>query len=156
MQQAQKSTAETEPQRLRSFRFKRKRRVVELQFLQRVAQALVFSGVRWIEAAKHHRFHGLESGKRFTSGALVSGDGITDPRLLDFLDTRHEEAHLPSFHFRHFDRSRSVYPYTCDFKDSAAGHHPDLRSFANSAVEDAHHYHRTMIRIEPTIDDQRS
>src|SRR5262249_48844616 len=112
--------------------------------------------VRRIEAAKNHWLHGLKSGKRFARRALIIGDGITDARLLDFLDTCHEEAYIPSLHLRHLDGSRSVNPYPCDLEDSAARHHPDLHALANSTVEDSHHHDRTVIRIEPTIDDQRS
>src|ERR1019366_8561631 len=64
VQQTQKPAAEAEAQRHRTFRLKEKRRVVELQLLERLAQLRVFVRVHRVEAGKHHGLDLFKAGQR--------------------------------------------------------------------------------------------
>ncbi len=70
MQKPQEAAAETEAQRDGGLRLKGERRIVELQFLQRVPQVRVFRAVRRINAAEHHGLYRAVARQRLLRGVV--------------------------------------------------------------------------------------
>ena len=64
VQQAEEPAAEPEAQRRRRLRLEHERRVVEAQFLERLAQLRVLVAFDRVEPREHHRLHLREAGER--------------------------------------------------------------------------------------------
>ena len=77
MQQAQKATAETKPQRYRIFRLVDEGRVVEAQLAHAGFQLIVIAGVDRVNAAEHHRTDLLVARQHLGSGCVRMRNGIT-------------------------------------------------------------------------------
>ena len=155
VQQTQKAAAKSEAQRLGGFRFVSKRRIVETELFQSVAQILVLTGVGRIEATENHGLHRLEAGQRLIRGPILRRNRVADPCFRDFFDARHQKADFSRVHLRHFHRPRGKDSKAGDFECVAAEHHADARTLAHRSVKDTHHDYGAMIGIEPTIDNQR-
>ena len=95
VQQAQKAAAETESQRYGVFRLVEKRRVVELQLAQRVAQRLVFVGLHQNRPAKTI---GLMASLPSEAGAGVAASMMVSPTRASatLLDVGDHEALSPA------------------------------------------------------------
>ena len=112
VQQTQESASESESQCYRRLWLERERRVVELQFLKRRAQILIFARLYGVDSSKHHWFHLLESGDGFLArtcnmcygianlylgGVFYSADDISHLASLEVLTWNHvhlQHAHL--------------------------------------------------------------
>ncbi len=86
MQKAQKATAETKAQSDGGLRLKGKRRIVELQLLQCIAQVGVFCAICRIDAAEYHRLYRAVARQRLARGVIRQGDGVAHTRLAHRLD----------------------------------------------------------------------
>src|SRR2546429_4403825 len=64
VQQPKEAAAEAEAERDGVLRLVEKRRVVQLQFSERVAQRLIVVGKHGKQSREHHRLDGLETRKR--------------------------------------------------------------------------------------------
>ena len=104
MQQAEKAAAKTKTQRLGHLWLVMQRGIVELEFLQAVAQAFVLVGLGRVEAGENLRLDLLETRQGFAGGqrrtasaGLDEGNGIADLGRLQLPNTSNDVAHFTSF-----------------------------------------------------------
>ena len=133
VQQAEKAAAEAESQRLRGFRLVAQRRVVQMQFFQRVAQRLVLVGFHRIEAGKNLRLDFLEAGQRLGGRLVRERDRIADLCGLEFLDAGDDEAHFARQAVRSRDCDLGVNTPTCSHRKLALLDISRMRSLGRSA-----------------------
>ena len=86
VQQSEKSAAEAEAQRQRTFGLERERGIVELQFFERSPQVFVLVGFDGIDAREDHWLHVLESGDRFPRGVRHRRNRVADLHVRRGLD----------------------------------------------------------------------
>ena len=155
MQKPQKTTAESKAQRDGGLRLKGERRVVELQFLQRIPQIRIFRSIRGIDPTEHHGLYCTVSRQWLLCRIVRPGNGVPDTRFTDRLDrcrnitnlacaqTVHRfktgGAHVAAFHYR---------------KLTAYTHHTDGIAGVNRPILDAHMRDDALIGIVVGIEDQ--
>ena len=155
MQQSQKTAAESKPQRRRSLRLVLKGRIVELQFLQRFPQVLVFGSVCRIEPAINHRIHLFIARQCFFTGLLVVGDGIPHAGISHILYTGCEISHHPRLQFIAGDElSCAEIPHFHHFRHSAGGHHADRCSFLHASLHNPAEHDHPFVRVVEGIENQ--
>ena len=94
VQQAQKPASEAESQGKRCFRFIAERRIVQPQFLQRIAQIGVAVAVHRVDAGEDHGLHVLVTRERLVCRTFGVHDGIADLGIRDPLDAGDDAADL--------------------------------------------------------------
>ena len=77
MQQAQKATAETKPQRYRIFRLVNEGCVVEAQLAHTCFQLVIITGINRINSTKDHRTDLLVARQHLSSGCVRMRNSIT-------------------------------------------------------------------------------
>ena len=95
MEQSEEAAAEAEAKRLRDFRLVLKRRVVESQLLERLAEGVILVRFDRIKPGKDLRLDFLETGQRSLGRAIGQGNRVADLCRLEFLDAGDDEADLP-------------------------------------------------------------
>ena len=154
VQQAEEAAAEAETEGDGIFRLVKKRRVVQLQFAERVAQRLVFVGEHRKHAGENHGLDGFESGK-CGRGARGVGDGVAHARVGDALDIGDDEADVAGFQFFERDGLGRERAESFDFVDFVAVDQADFRVRRDAAFHHAHENDCAAINIEPGIKNQR-
>ena len=94
VKQAKEATAETKAQSLGRLRHKRQCGIVELQFLKRRPEVLIFIGINRINTGKHHRLHLLEALDSLVAGLVDMCDCFSDLHLGSVFDARDDIANL--------------------------------------------------------------
>ena len=154
MQEAEEATAKAKAKRLRDLGFELQRGIVELQFLQRLAQRFVLIRFDREQACEHLRLDFLETGQRLGCGVVQQGDGIAHFGGLQFLDagddkadfTRRKTLALQRLGGKHTDLFTQV---------GAAGRHQfDAILGPQAAFHHPHQHHHADIVIEPRINDE--
>ena len=104
VQQAEKAATKTKTQRLGHLWLVMQRGIIELEFLQAVAQAFVLVGLGRVEAGENLRLDLLETRQGFAGGqrrtasaGLDEGNGIADLGRLQLPNTSNDVAHFTSF-----------------------------------------------------------
>ncbi len=131
------------------------RRVVELQFGQRIAQRFVlirldreqareYLGLRFLEARQRHR--GRLGGER---------DRVADVRIAQLLDAGDHEAHGAGRELPACARLRREHADLLDQMRGAARHQQNLVARSKYAIEHAHQHDHADVVVEPGVDDQR-
>ena len=120
------------PERNRNLGLVRKRRVVEPQLLDRVAQLLVVGAVDRIEPGENHRLHLLEAGQRRIARPIGVGHGVADAGLGDVLDAGGEEAHLAGAELVDLDGPRREHADARHLVVTVGLHHVDAIALANA------------------------
>ena len=92
VEQAEEAATEAKAQSLGRLRHKRQCGIVELQFLKRRSEVLIFIGVDWVNTCKHHRLHLLESLNSLVAGLIDVGDGFAYLHFGSVLNTRDDIA----------------------------------------------------------------
>ena len=95
VQQPEEPAAEPDAQCVRRLRLEREARIVELEFVQRVAQVGEFVAVDGVQAAEHHRLGVLVPGQSLRCAVHRRRDGLTRPRTPDVLDPCDQVADFP-------------------------------------------------------------
>ena len=126
MKKSQKSAAESESERDTRFRFIVQRRIIELEFFERITKVRILCSVCGIHSAEHHRLNLLISRKRLITRLIVISYRITD----------HSVTHV-------FDRCRKISDHPCGklitWYELACAESPHLNYFGNSSGR--HHPH---------------
>src|SRR5947208_16400722 len=104
VQQPEEPAPEAESQRHRTFRLEEERRIIESQFFQRLAQLRVLMSVDCIKSREHHRLDLFKSRQRLNRRSLLIGDGVTNFRVGDVLDIRHQKTDFARSQFIYLDR----------------------------------------------------
>src|SRR4029077_15697435 len=92
VQETEEAAAEAEAQRLRYLGLVMQRRVVQLQFLQRVAQRFVLVGLDRIQAREDLRLDFLEAGERILRRSRRERHRVADRSRLEFLVGRGKQS----------------------------------------------------------------
>ena len=131
------------------------RSIVEMQFLQRVAQGVVLVRLDRIQTREHLRLDFLEAGQRLRSGPVSQGDRVAHFGSLDILDARDDEPYFARrklfswlrFWRKHTDLFAQMH--------GTGRHQLDFILRLQAAVHYPHQHHYADIVVEPGIDDQR-
>ena len=137
VQQAQEAAAEAEAQRHRGLGGAGERGVVELQLVQGVAQVRIVRAIDRIQARVDHRTRFAVTGKWICRAVAGGGDGIADLRLAHVLHAGDEIAHLADAQAL---RGLGLRGHDADlqqFVRGAGGHHLDLLTRGQLAVDHA-------------------
>ncbi len=156
MEQTEKAAAESESQRLGRLRLILKRRVVQLEFLQRVAQIRVLRRLRRVDAAVDHRLRLLVARQRLGAGALCVRHRVADPREAHLFDACLKVAHRAGCQF--IGRNEFSRPEDTDLRHlelRAGRHHADLRALPHGPVENPHEDDHAAVAVVERIEDQR-
>src|SRR5438132_3168642 len=94
VQETEEAAAEAEAQRLRDLGLVMQRRVVQLQFLQRVAQRFVLVGLDRIQAREDLRLDFLDAGERLRGRSRRERHRVADAGRLELLDAGDDEADI--------------------------------------------------------------
>ena len=157
MQHAEEAAAEAEAQRDRAFRLKRQRRVIELQFLQRIAQVGVLGAVLGVNTAEHHRLRRTVAGQRLSGRAVRLGDRIAHAGIGHGLDGRGEVTDLARAQLllgRQAERQHIAALEHLEFR--ARGHHFDLHPRTDAALHQAHIHDNALIGVVLAVKNQRA
>ena len=155
VQQTQKTAAEAEAEGDRAFRLEKKRRIVEPEFLKRIAEQRVLVRVHRIEAAEDHRLEVFKAGQRGSGGVGVVGNGIADLGIAHVLNGGGKKAHFAGGKLAHLHRFGRHKAHRLDLVDRAVGHEPDALALAHGALHHANQHDDTTIRVEPRVEDER-
>ena len=152
---SEESAAEAESQGKGRLRFKKERRVIELELFQRVTQVRILGAVGRIEAAVYHGLRFFVARQRLGAGARVLRNCIADAGVLDILDGGGEIAHLSRRQLIAGDElTGSEITDFYDLRRRAGRHHAYRHSLADQAIADAAEYDDTAIGIIERIEDQ--
>ncbi len=154
VQQAQKSAAETEAQRHGIFRLVEKRRVVQLQFAEGVAQIFVVARQHGKQAREHHGLDRFKSGQR-RRGPRGIDDGVAHARIGHLLDVGDDEADVAGDEFLEHHGLGRQRAERFDFVHLVVEAQANFHVLRDSPVHHAHQHHRAAKRIEPRIENQR-
>ncbi len=154
VQQAEKTDAEAEPQGAGDFRFVVQRRVIQLQFRQRIAEGFVVLGVDRKEAGEHPRFDLLEARQCLGRLAVFQGDGVAHGGPIDLLDAGDDETHLPGRQFLEHHRLGHEAPELVSRVTAARGHDAEFVAQLEGAVHHPHQRHHAHVVVEPGVHDQ--
>ena len=125
VQQSQKAAAEAEAERHGGLRLKRQRRVVQLQFFERISKVCIVCTVCRVHTTENHRLHRTVTGQRLCRRSVRQRNGVAHARL----------AHV-------FDRCRNVADFArgkalCGLQrrraQNAAFHHGELTAHRHHA-----------------------
>ena len=156
VQEPQEPAAEAEAQGGAGLGFKSQRRVVELQFFQRVLQVGVVGAVGRVDAAEHHRRHGAETGQRFRRGARGRSDGIAHAGVPHGLDAGGQVAHLAGFQLVAGGQAGGAHmAHLHQLELGAGAHQADGVAGAHGALEHAHVDDDALVAVVDGVEDQR-
>ena len=155
VQEAQEARAEPKAQRLRDFGLKAKRRIVELQFHESLAQRVVLVAFNRIEASKDLGLDFLKARQRLGRTVDRGRDGVAHASVFEFLDARNDEAH--------FARGKGIADLGLGREDAhlfnevrgARCHEADLVLGTDRAVDDSHERDDAHVIVKPAVDDER-
>ena len=153
MQQAKKSAAITEAESDGIFRFVIKRRVVELEFAERIAQRFVIVGEYRKQPREDHGLGGFEAGKRRRVAAGFD-DRVAHAGVGDALDVGDDEADVAGFEFFESDGLGSERAELLDFVDIVAGAEANLHVIGDAAFHHTNQHHRAAVGVKPGIENQ--
>ena len=154
VQQAQKAAAETEAERHGIFRLVEKRRVVQLQFAQGVAQIFVVARQHRKQAREDHGLDRFKSGQ-WRRGARGLDDGIAHAGIGHLLDVGDDETDVSGDEFIEDHRLGRQRAQRFDFIHLVVETKANLHVPRDPAVHHAHQNHRAAKGIEPGVEDQR-
>ena len=156
MQQSKESAAETKSKRRGSFRFIKQRRIVQLEFFQRVSQILVLRAVRRIHSAVNHRIDFFVTRKRLRTGIIRIRDRVAHAGISDILNAGGDITDHSCRQFVTGDQlSCSEISYFYDFLHGSGSHHADFRSFFHSSFHHTAGNNDTAVSIINGIKNQR-
>ena len=95
MEQAEKATPETKAERQRVFGMVGQGRIVDVQFLQAVAELFVVVAVHRIEPAEDHRAYFFETGQARFGGGIFLRNGIANANFGRIFDIANQIPDLP-------------------------------------------------------------
>ena len=154
VQQAEKSAAEAEAQRQRTFGLERERGIVELQFFERSPQVFVLVGFDGIDAREDHRFHILETGDGLRRGVFDRSDRIAHLDVRRSFDTRTDIAHVPGTDFVAGLHLELQHAHLVGVVLAARVEEFDMLALADRAVEDAEIGDDAPEGVEHRVEDQ--
>jgi len=128
--------------------------VVELEFLEGVAEELVVFGVGGVEAGEDHalgRFVAVEGGGR---GCGVVGDGVSDVAVADGLEAGGDVADLAGLQRRLRREGGAKDADLQGFEDASVGHEAQLLAPAEAAVGDADVGDDAFVRVVLRVEDE--
>ena len=155
MQKPKESTAESKPKSHRCLRFKLQRRIIELQFFQRISQIRIFCSICRIQSTIHHWIYLFIPRKRFCTRPRRICDRITDTGVLYIFQTgcdisNHSRAQLITRN----KLSGSKISNLDNIRLCSCCHHPDRCSFFHTSLFDPAEYDDTFVSIINRIEDQ--
>ncbi len=154
MQQAEEAAAKSEAQRHGIFRLVKKRRVVQLQFSERVAQRFVVVGEHRKQSGENHRLDGFKSGQRRSWTARIR-DGIAHARIGHALDVGDDETDVAGFEFFERDGFRCERAELLDLVNFVAVDEANLHVIRDAPFHHAHQHDGAAVNVEPRIKNQR-
>ncbi len=154
VQQAQKAAAESESKRHGIFRLVKKRRVIQLQFAERVAQVFVIVGQHGKQAREYHGLDGFKSGQR-RRGARGLRDGVAHARVGHLLDVCDHEADVSRDKFLEHHGLGRERAKRFNLVHLIVEAQANLHVLGDSPVHHSHQHHRAAKWIEPGIENQR-
>ncbi len=155
VQQTEEAAAKAEAQRLRDFRLVVKRRVVQLELVERVAQRLVLVRLDRIEPGEDLRLDVLEARQRRGGRPRSQRDRVADLRRVDLLDAGDDESHLAGRQRVAGDRLRREHADLLAIVGGARRHQQDLVARLERPLHHSHQHHHADVVVEPRIDDER-
>ena len=155
MQQAEKPAAKAETERLRNLGLVAQRRIVQLEFLERLAQGIVLVRLDRIESGEDLRLDFLEPRQGLAGRPVQQGQRIADLGRLQFLDSRDHVTDLASA--QGVTRHRLGGEHADLFAEVGRprGHQANPVLGAQRAVKDPHQHDHTHVVVEPGIHQQR-
>ncbi len=154
MQQAEEPATETEPECTGRFRFVRDGCIVQLQFLEALAQVLEVVAVDGVQTAEHHCLRVAVPGQRVNRLVVQHGDRLAAPCLGHVLDAGDEVAHLARPEFGHRRVGRTARTDLDDVVGGLCLHEEQSRPRREPAVHHAHARHHTAVLVELGIKDE--
>ena len=155
VQKPQEPAAEAKAQRSRGFHFRRERRVIQLQFLNGVAQVFEVVGIHGEQSTEHNGNRGFETRQRRGAGLLLVGNGITDLGVAHLFDRRGKDADLARTQFGEINHLGFQHGQLVDLVAGASAHHLDLVALLDRTVDHADQNDNAQICIIPTINQHR-
>ena len=156
VQQAEKSRAEAEAQRLRSLRLADEARVVEAQLFDRVAQRTVLIRLGRIQPREDHRLQFLEARQRRDRGIVGVGNRVADAHVRDGFDIRDDEADLAGAERVGATLVRREMSQAHHLAELVGAHQANFHPDPQLAAEDAHQADHALVHVVPTVEDQRA
>ena len=155
VQQAEEAAAEPEPERHRRFRLEEERRVVETQFLERLAELGILVALHRIEAREHHRLERLEAGERRQRRPVRVRHRVADLRVGDHLDAAGDEADFARAQRLDLHRPRREDAERLDLVVLPRVHQRDLHRIPDRAFQHADDDHHAAVGVVPRVENQR-
>ncbi len=155
MQHAEEATTEAEAESVGAFRGVLQRRIVERQLLQGFTEVFEVVGAHWEQAGVNLRLDAFETRQHVNIRGGVQGQGVTDRRTVNVLDTGDDEANFTGLQVsgsgvlgvEHADAVHQV--------DLAGGFNQDLVALLHPAVAHTYQGNNPQVVVEPGVDDQR-
>src|SRR5258705_7463023 len=154
MQEAEKSATITETESDGVFGLVIKRRIIELEFAERIAKRLVVVGENWKKSRKDHGLGGFESGKR-RRGAAAFDDRVAYASVSDAFDVGDDKTNIAGFQFIERDRFGRERAKLLHFVNVITGAEPNLHVICDAAFHHANEDDGSAICIEPRVKNQR-
>ena len=157
MQHPEEAAAEAEAEGDGALRLEGERGVVELQFLQRVAQVGVFAAVLGVDAAVDHRPRLLIAGQGLGCGARGLRHRVSHARVRHVLDAGREIAHVPGGELLTGLQARGA--QVADLDDlvhRAGGHELDVHVLLYPPVEEAEQDDDAAEGVVLAVEDERA
>ena len=156
VQQPKESAAEAETKRHGGLRFIGKRRIVEDELIQRIAQGFIIRTVRRIDAAEYHRVCLLVARERFLRGVRHIGDGVTHLGFGDAFDGSSNITDLARSKLIRGLQRRREHTHLRNIKLIARCHGADAHASAHRAFLDAHIAQSALVVVINAVKDQRA
>ncbi len=156
MEQPQESGAEAKAQRLRGLRLEGQRGVVQLQFIERVAQVAVVVGVHGIDSGEDHRLGVTVAGQRVGGRSGWVRNGVAHAAVMHRLQAG---GNIP-----HFAGAQAGYGFHARRKDAdfhrlhvhAGRHHAQRLARLDLAFHHAHIGDHALVGIVVRVEHQRA
>ncbi len=154
VEKAQEPGPEAEPQRLGSLRLESEGGIVELQFIQCLAQALVIIGFSRVDPGEDHRLGGAVTWQRGRSRAGAAGDRISNARIMNGLQPGGNVAHLSRRKLLHRFHGWSKDAHLDRFHVHSRRHQVDAFIGIQFAFHHAHVGDDALVRIVMRVENQ--
>ena len=154
MQKAQEAAAVAEAQGGGVLRFKLERRIVHLEFFQRILDILVFLAFCRVHAAVHHGLSFLVSLQRFVRRLIGVGDGIAHPRVCHPLDAGAHVSYFTGLQLFGRNHARNAVAYFRYLVALAGIHELNEISFFYRAVENTGVDDHALVAVVIGVEDE--
>jgi len=154
VEEAEKAHAKAKAQRHGRLGGPDKRRIVDVQLLERIPKVLVLLVVHGEDARVDHGLGLAIAGKGGVAGTVPVGEGIPHVHGLRVLETRDHKPHLTHTQHvkRHLGRAFAAHAVHEEFLSGL--HHRELVALHDPTVKDAHVSHHAPVVIEVRVEDE--